>query len=78
MAIGCSFQWERKVDLKAEDGKYVVSRNNTKEDYVWYVEKLISPKTFSSCIDEENLEKKSLWHMIFSGLIRIESLDRKS
>ena len=76
--VAATKKWERRVDLKNQDGKYVVNRNKTKEDYIWYVQKLISPTTFASCIDEEDLEKKRLWHMIFSGLNKIESTDRKS
>ena len=74
--VASTKKWERKLDLRARNGKYEMERNRIREDYQWYVEKLISPKTFNACIKEKNLDKKSLWNMVFSALIRIEKRDR--
>ena len=74
--VAAAKKWERKVDLRAKNGKYEMERNRVKEDYQWYVEKLVSPKTFNACIQEKDLTQSTLWNMIFSALIRVEKKDR--
>ncbi len=75
--VSSARRWQRKVDLQAREGKYLMDRNRVDDNLEWYVERLLSPSTFRNCIREENLTKKILWSMIFSGLNRIEKRDRQ-
>jgi len=69
-------KWERRVSLLASDGKYVMRSNTTNEDVEWHVEPITSSGTHSSCITEENLEKRVLWEIISSALVEVWVLNK--